>query len=201
MNSFNFQENSKLYRASSIPFRVRLSRDTFLSHSRTTSHIELPRRLLSGGLNDFFFCKITDRRRNIAKKFLELEKGLKFLDNCKSNLYKVFGVFKIFFFFFYQDILPLLLKKVSWDFRYKERLLHVLYFSTSRPIMVANRFGREENPPKTFETTKIPIRHSLLNWNHSVVALGASVLYTAISRKVFAKTVHATIPKGNMGYD
>ena len=26
-------------------------------------------------------------------------------------------------------------------------------------------------------------------------------LYTAISRKVFAKTVHATIPKGNMGYD
>ena len=26
-------------------------------------------------------------------------------------------------------------------------------------------------------------------------------LYTAISRKVVAKTVHATIPKGNMGYD
>ena len=25
--------------------------------------------------------------------------------------------------------------------------------------------------------------------------------YTAISRKVVAKTVHATIPKGNMGYD
>ena len=25
--------------------------------------------------------------------------------------------------------------------------------------------------------------------------------YTAISRKVFGKNVHATIPKGNMGYD
>ena len=25
--------------------------------------------------------------------------------------------------------------------------------------------------------------------------------YTAISRKVVGKTVHATIPKGNMGYD
>ena len=28
-----------------------------------------------------------------------------------------------------------------------------------------------------------------------------SGLYTAISRKVIGKTVHATIPKGNMGYD
>ena len=26
-------------------------------------------------------------------------------------------------------------------------------------------------------------------------------LYTATSRKVFEKKVHATIPKGNMGYD
>ena len=26
-------------------------------------------------------------------------------------------------------------------------------------------------------------------------------LYTAISRKVVGKNVHATIPKGNMGYD
>ena len=25
--------------------------------------------------------------------------------------------------------------------------------------------------------------------------------YTVISRKVVGKTVHATIPKGNMGYD
>ena len=161
MNSFNVQENSNLYRASSTPFRVRLSRGTSLSHSRTDSQNELPRRLLSGGPNDFFFCKITDRRRNIAKKFLELEKGLKFLDNCQSNSYKVFGVFNIFF--FYQDILRSLLKKVSWEFRYKVRLLHVFYFSTSRPIMVANSFGWEENHPKTFETNKIPIRHSWLN--------------------------------------
>ena len=28
-----------------------------------------------------------------------------------------------------------------------------------------------------------------------------SDLYTAISRKVVGKNVHATIPKGNMGYD
>ena len=28
-----------------------------------------------------------------------------------------------------------------------------------------------------------------------------SSLYTAISRKVVRKNVHATIPKGNMGYD
>ena len=28
-----------------------------------------------------------------------------------------------------------------------------------------------------------------------------AVLYTAISRKVVGKNVHATIPKGNMGYD
>ena len=27
------------------------------------------------------------------------------------------------------------------------------------------------------------------------------IMYTAISRKVVAKKVHATIPKGNMGYD
>ena len=27
------------------------------------------------------------------------------------------------------------------------------------------------------------------------------LIYTAISRKVVGKTVHATIPKGNMGYD
>ena len=30
---------------------------------------------------------------------------------------------------------------------------------------------------------------------------GVHVLYTAISRKVVGKKVHATIPKGNMGYD
>ena len=28
-----------------------------------------------------------------------------------------------------------------------------------------------------------------------------SMVYTAISRKVVEKKVHATIPKGNMGYD
>ena len=33
------------------------------------------------------------------------------------------------------------------------------------------------------------------------VPLENSVLYTAISRKVVAKNLHATIPKGNMGYN
>ena len=28
-----------------------------------------------------------------------------------------------------------------------------------------------------------------------------TIVYTAISRKVVGKKVHATIPKGNMGYD
>ena len=31
--------------------------------------------------------------------------------------------------------------------------------------------------------------------------LWGSLLFTAISRKVVGKSVHATIPKGNMGYD
>ena len=33
-----------------------------------------------------------------------------------------------------------------------------------------------------------------------VVCQNGSFVYTAISRKVVAKNVHATIPKGNMGY-
>ena len=33
------------------------------------------------------------------------------------------------------------------------------------------------------------------------VASPEATLYTAISRKVVGKNVHATIPKGNMGYD
>ena len=34
-----------------------------------------------------------------------------------------------------------------------------------------------------------------------LVNTGTFKLYTAISRKVVRKNVHATIPKGNMGYD
>ena len=30
---------------------------------------------------------------------------------------------------------------------------------------------------------------------------GTQQMFTAISRKVVGKTMHATIPKGNMGYD
>ena len=35
----------------------------------------------------------------------------------------------------------------------------------------------------------------------SVSASARKLKYTVISRKVVGKTVHATIPKGNMGYD
>ena len=34
-------------------------------------------------------------------------------------------------------------------------------------------------------------------WLHALMV----TLYTAISREVVGKTVHTTIPKGNMGYD
>ena len=33
------------------------------------------------------------------------------------------------------------------------------------------------------------------------IVLNCFYLHTAISRKVVGKNVHATIPKGNMGYD
>ena len=44
------------------------------------------------------------------------------------------------------------------------------------------------------------------NWPHfdgkcSSAWLTGVTLYTVISRKIFGKTVHATIPKGNIGYD
>ena len=41
----------------------------------------------------------------------------------------------------------------------------------------------------------------LTMFNRSIHPKIMSILYTAISRKVVGKNVHATIPKGNMGYD
>ena len=35
----------------------------------------------------------------------------------------------------------------------------------------------------------------------SITSTYCTKLYTAISRKVVGKTVHGTIPKGNVGYD
>ena len=40
-------------------------------------------------------------------------------------------------------------------------------------------------------TVTVHFSATILSWH----------LYTAISRKVVGKNVHATIPKGNMGYD
>ena len=67
--------------------------------------------------------------------------------------------------------------------------------------------------------SQISFKHSLTKWLRSMikpiktrVLLGCkiklsqlllffNVLYTAISRKVVGKNVHATVPRGNMGYD
>ena len=51
---------------------------------------------------------------------------------------------------------------------------------------------------------KALLENSLVCAIHPYPSLGSTVkyiMYTAISRKVVGKTVHATIPKGNMGYD
>ena len=67
--------------------------------------------------------------------------------------------------------------------------------------------------------SQISFKHSLTKWLRSMikpiktrVLLGCkiklsqlllffNVLYTGISRKVVGKNVHATVPRGNMGYD
>ena len=36
---------------------------------------------------------------------------------------------------------------------------------------------------------------------YDVTSVHCCTTYTAISRKIVGKNVHATIPKGNMGYD
>ena len=54
----------------------------------------------------------------------------------------------------------------------------------------------------TFTLSAVRTTLSVVNNNLSVLCrLYALLLYTAISRKVVGKNVHATIPKGNMGYD
>ena len=46
--------------------------------------------------------------------------------------------------------------------------------------------------------TETSVRHDILS---SHLLFYDALLDTAISRKVVGKNVHATIPKGNMGYD
>ena len=46
--------------------------------------------------------------------------------------------------------------------------------------------------------TETVVRHDILSFH---LLFYDALLDTAISRKVVAKNVHATIPKGNMGYD
>ena len=41
----------------------------------------------------------------------------------------------------------------------------------------------------------------LLNFPKGEIIVEAFLLYTAVSRKVVGRNAHATIPKGNMGYD
>ena len=38
-------------------------------------------------------------------------------------------------------------------------------------------------------------------WDIHYITVTCKATHTAISRKVIGKNVHATIPKGNMGYD
>ena len=59
---------------------------------------------------------------------------------------------------------------------------------------------------KLKRTRTLPIFRELSLFNFDVdseehVVFDVTASYTAISRKVVAKTVHVTIPKGNMGYD
>ena len=64
----------------------------------------------------------------------------------------------------------LLKKKVSWKFRYKDkgplknflmivRLLHFLELDQSDPSEQLTVSDETKNPPKTFETAKVPLRH------------------------------------------
>ena len=47
----------------------------------------------------------------------------------------------------------------------------------------------------------IILNYRVLNYNLILKILPGKYVCTAVSRKVVAKTVHATIAKGNMGYD
>ena len=51
---------------------------------------------------------------------------------------------------------------------------------------------------------KVVIKVFTMTEEHSCVVAPSNnqcVVYTAVSRKVVGKNVHATIPKGNMGYN
>ena len=63
----------------------------------------------------------------------------------------------------------LLKKNVSWKFRYKDKrplefsndsqLLHYLELDQSDPSGQLTVSDETKNPPKTFETAKVPLRH------------------------------------------
>ena len=64
------------------------------------------------------------------------------------------------------------------------------------------------NDKQTTDENKMSIQVSIFpsRWNHFVSVYCRNdrtihKVYTAISRKVVGKNVHATIPKGDMGYD
>jgi len=60
-----------------------------------------------------------------------------------------------------------------------------------------NCVASDHQPPTQYKI--LTVLHAL----NSILLQGKKLtwLYTAISRKVVGKNVHATIPKGNMGYD
>ena len=85
---------------------------------------------------------------------------LKILDNCQSYSYKVFGVyndFHIFFFFFFTNILQSLLERSPENFRIKYDYSMSSIFLSVDPSWQLTVSGETKNPPKTFETNKVPI--------------------------------------------
>ena len=70
-------------------------------------------------------------------------------------------------------------------------------------LLTLKSLPRIKNIGEDWEGARIHLStRSCQNYKTQTVVINiVSFLYTTISRKVVGKTVHATIPKGNMGYD
>ena len=80
---------------------------------------------------------------------------------------------------------------LRWQSPSLQWLTFVQNFSRSIAMITAFRHKRQ----------KMPVFWALYQNNNPEPIQFIYMIYTAISRKVVAKRVHATIPKGNMGYD
>ena len=102
-------------------------------------------------------------------------------------------------------------KEFFLNFRTRSVGRSILQIQTYKPVKFSSDFFTNIQVHNPFFQTAIAIplilRHILLKfggcrflWLHKVWRCFIHQ-YTAISRKAVEKTVHATIPKGNMGYD